>query len=40
MNLPPKFADRFLREAMLSVRNGGIVHYYGFGPRGGSLLGA
>lgn len=31
MNLP-KFADRFLREAMLSVRNGGIVHYYGFGP--------
>ena len=31
MNLP-KFADRFLREAMLSVKNGGIVHYYGFGP--------
>ena len=31
MNLP-KFADRFLREAMLSVRNGGVVHYYGFGP--------
>ena len=31
MNLP-KFADRFLREAMLRVRNGGVVHYYGFGP--------
>ncbi|NJE48586.1 class I SAM-dependent methyltransferase family protein [Thermococcus sp. 9N3] len=31
MNLP-KFADRFLKEAMLSVRNGGVVHYYGFGP--------
>ncbi|NJE47358.1 class I SAM-dependent methyltransferase family protein [Thermococcus sp. GR7] len=31
MNLP-KFADRFLREAMLSVKDGGIVHYYGFGP--------
>ncbi|MBP1912639.1 tRNA (guanine(37)-N1)-methyltransferase Trm5b [Thermococcus stetteri] len=31
MNLP-KFADRFLREAMLSVKSGGIVHYYGFGP--------
>ncbi|ANF23371.1 tRNA (guanine(37)-N1)-methyltransferase Trm5b [Thermococcus piezophilus] len=31
MNLP-KFADRFLREAMLSVKNGGVVHYYGFGP--------
>ncbi len=31
MNLP-KFADRFLREAMLSVRKGGVVHYYGFGP--------
>ena len=31
MNLP-KFADRFLREAMLSVRDGGVVHYYGFGP--------
>ncbi|GAB6135354.1 tRNA (guanine(37)-N1)-methyltransferase Trm5b [Thermococcus prieurii] len=31
MNLP-KFADRFLREAMLSVRSGGVVHYYGFGP--------
>ncbi|ASJ10693.1 tRNA (guanine-N1)-methyltransferase [Thermococcus sp. P6] len=31
MNLP-KFAGRFLREAMLSVRDGGVVHYYGFGP--------
>jgi tRNA (guanine37-N1)-methyltransferase len=31
MNLP-KFADRFLKEAMISVRSGGIVHYYGFGP--------
>ncbi|WP_297465161.1 class I SAM-dependent methyltransferase family protein [Thermococcus sp.] len=31
MNLP-KFADRFLREAMLSVRPGGTIHYYGFGP--------
>ena len=31
MNLP-KFADRFLREAMLSVRLGGVIHYYGFGP--------
>ena len=31
MNLP-KFADRFLREAMLSVKPGGVVHYYGFGP--------
>ncbi|ASJ07212.1 tRNA (guanine(37)-N1)-methyltransferase Trm5b [Thermococcus pacificus] len=31
MNLP-KFADRFLREAMMSVKPGGIVHYYGFGP--------
>jgi len=31
MNLP-KFADRFLREALLSVRSGGIIHYYGFGP--------
>ncbi|CAD5244228.1 tRNA (guanine(37)-N1)-methyltransferase Trm5b [Thermococcus camini] len=31
MNLP-KFADRFLREAMLSVKPGGIVHYYGFAP--------
>ncbi|NJE06037.1 class I SAM-dependent methyltransferase family protein [Thermococcus sp. M36] len=31
MNLP-KFADRFLGEAMLSVRSGGVVHYYGFGP--------
>ncbi len=31
MNLP-KFADRFLREALLSVKPGGVVHYYGFGP--------
>ena len=31
MNLP-KFADRFLREAMLSVKPGGVVHYYGFSP--------
>ncbi|NJE03034.1 class I SAM-dependent methyltransferase family protein [Thermococcus sp. MV11] len=31
MNLP-KFADRFLREAMLSVKDGGVIHYYGFGP--------
>jgi len=31
MNLP-KFADRFLREAMLSVKPGGIIHYYGFSP--------
>ncbi|WP_456423194.1 tRNA (guanine(37)-N1)-methyltransferase Trm5b [Thermococcus sp.] len=31
MNLP-KFADRFLREAMLSVGDGGVIHYYGFGP--------
>ncbi|NJE08770.1 class I SAM-dependent methyltransferase family protein [Thermococcus sp. M39] len=29
MNLP-KFAHEFLREAMLSVKSGGIVHYYGF----------
>ncbi|WP_099210860.1 tRNA (guanine(37)-N1)-methyltransferase Trm5b [Thermococcus henrietii] len=34
MNLP-KFADRFLREAMLSVRGGGVIHYYGFGPEEG-----
>ncbi|WP_297497403.1 class I SAM-dependent methyltransferase family protein [Thermococcus sp.] len=31
MNLP-KFADRFLKEAMLSVKPGGIIHYYGFSP--------
>ncbi|ASJ01727.1 tRNA (guanine(37)-N1)-methyltransferase Trm5b [Thermococcus gorgonarius] len=31
MNLP-KFADRFLREAMMSVKSGGVVHYYGFSP--------
>ncbi len=31
MNLP-KFAARFLRDAMMSVRDGGVVHYYGFGP--------
>lgn len=31
MNLP-KFADKFLKEAMMSVKSGGIVHYYGFGP--------
>jgi len=31
MNLP-KFADRFLREAMMSVKPGGVVHYYGFSP--------
>ncbi|WP_010478855.1 tRNA (guanine(37)-N1)-methyltransferase Trm5b [Thermococcus zilligii] len=31
MNLP-RFADRFLREAMMSVRPGGVIHYYGFGP--------
>ncbi|WP_456368052.1 tRNA (guanine(37)-N1)-methyltransferase Trm5b [Thermococcus sp.] len=31
MNLP-KFADKFLREAMLSVKPGGVIHYYGFGP--------
>jgi tRNA (guanine37-N1)-methyltransferase len=31
MNLP-KFADRFLKEAMMSVKPGGVVHYYGFGP--------
>ncbi|WP_297504912.1 class I SAM-dependent methyltransferase family protein [Thermococcus sp.] len=31
MNLP-KFADRFLRDAMLSVKLGGVIHYYGFGP--------
>ena len=31
MNLP-KFADRFLKEAMLSVKPDGIIHYYGFGP--------
>jgi len=31
MNLP-KFADRFLREAMLSVKDGGVIHYYGFAP--------
>ncbi len=34
MNLP-KFADRFLKKAMLSVKHGGIIHYYGFGPEGG-----
>ncbi|WP_297468532.1 class I SAM-dependent methyltransferase family protein [Thermococcus sp.] len=33
MNLP-KFADRFLREALLSVKPGGVIHYYGFGPEG------
>lgn len=31
MNLP-KFADKFLKEAMMSVKSGGIIHYYGFGP--------
>ncbi|WP_297074210.1 class I SAM-dependent methyltransferase family protein [Thermococcus sp.] len=31
MNLP-KFADHFLREALLSVKPGGVIHYYGFGP--------
>jgi tRNA (guanine37-N1)-methyltransferase len=31
MNLP-KFADRFLKEAMISVKSSGVVHYYGFGP--------
>ncbi|ASJ09774.1 tRNA (guanine-N1)-methyltransferase [Thermococcus siculi] len=31
MNLP-KFADRFLKEAMMSVKPDGVVHYYGFGP--------
>ncbi len=29
MNLP-KFAHEFLREAMLSVKSGGTIHYYGF----------
>jgi len=29
MNLP-KFAHEFLRDAMLSVKSGGIIHYYGF----------
>ncbi len=37
MNLP-KFADSFLREAMMSVRDGGIVHYYGFAPEGDMFL--
>ncbi|WP_456365166.1 class I SAM-dependent methyltransferase [Thermococcus sp.] len=31
MNLP-KFAGRFLKGAMLSVKPGGVVHYYGFSP--------
>ncbi|NJF24554.1 class I SAM-dependent methyltransferase family protein [Thermococcus sp. Bubb.Bath] len=31
MNLP-KFAGKFLREAMVSVKSGGTIHYYGFGP--------
>ncbi|USS41613.1 class I SAM-dependent methyltransferase family protein [Thermococcus aggregans] len=29
MNLP-KFAHEFLKEAMISVKTGGVVHYYGF----------
>ncbi|ACS90512.1 Met-10+ like protein [Thermococcus sibiricus MM 739] len=29
MNLP-KFAHEFLKEAMISVRKGGVIHYYGF----------
>lgn len=29
MNLP-KFAHEFLKEAMMSVKAGGIIHYYGF----------
>ena len=29
MNLP-KFAHEFLKEAMISVKKGGIIHYYGF----------
>ncbi|MCD6188864.1 MAG: class I SAM-dependent methyltransferase family protein, partial [Thermococcus sp.] len=29
MNLP-KFAHEFLKEAMISVKRGGVVHYYGF----------
>ncbi len=31
MNLP-RYADRFLGDAMKSVRAGGVIHYYGFGP--------
>ncbi|BAA30522.1 tRNA (guanine(37)-N1)-methyltransferase Trm5b [Pyrococcus horikoshii] len=31
MNLP-KYASRFLEHAMRCVNNGGIIHYYGFGP--------
>ncbi|NPA48119.1 MAG: class I SAM-dependent methyltransferase family protein [Thermococci archaeon] len=30
MNLP-KFADRFLREALMSTADGGTIHYYAFG---------
>ena len=29
MNLP-KFAHEFLKEAMISVKRGGVIHYYGF----------
>ena len=29
MNLP-KFAHEFLKEAMISLKKGGIIHYYGF----------
>ncbi|WP_048165911.1 tRNA (guanine(37)-N1)-methyltransferase Trm5b [Palaeococcus pacificus] len=29
MNLP-KFAHEFLREAILSTKSGGVIHYYGF----------
>ncbi|USG99894.1 class I SAM-dependent methyltransferase family protein [Thermococcus argininiproducens] len=29
MNLP-KFAHQFLKEAMNSVKSGGVIHYYGF----------
>ncbi|WP_457741746.1 tRNA (guanine(37)-N1)-methyltransferase Trm5b [Thermococcus sp.] len=31
MNLP-KFSHCFLREAMISAKNGGVIHYYGFAP--------
>jgi len=33
MNLP-KFAHEFLREAMLSINEGGVIHYYGFSHEG------
>ncbi|AFK22910.1 class I SAM-dependent methyltransferase family protein [Pyrococcus sp. ST04] len=31
MNLP-RYAGEFLREAFMSIKNEGVIHYYGFGP--------